>query len=369
VKPINVSSSNRGAGEWEWTGTGSIYYNNISGGCFLLDIDNTSGFVQFAWIPWSCPQGYIPPNLDAGDSTSGGNGSNGDDSNPANDDPFGDLPTDDNDDSSGGGNGDNNDNSDPNDPTDDGCLELDADENCLSGLTKPLIEDDEQEEIERCTHVNALNALTNNPEVKMQIENLETHIASNPENEDGVEMRLQGDGTYSLHPPISTGPDFTKFGDAQGNTLIVMHTHIDTFKNIPTPEDVAKAFSGFLRKKVDNAIGDDALTHNDATAMVVFDGGIYALRIDDLAKVLSTYTAAVDPGNSWRTINVTYKIEVEKKSYDECTNSDGVFICTDEEYNAKLESKFMSKFKALGMGTYKATKDASGNYSWDCLDD
>lgn len=147
---------------YHWTGEGSIYWDEETGGCVRPVFDNLGTTVSFAMVPWGCPEGYNHGSLsedDNGTGTGTATGDGTDNGNPDGTDPDGADPQDPIEDTnpfggltggdgtsgdegsttggSGDGDGINNEESE-----NDGCLQEDANGNCIEGITVIVIDKD-----------------------------------------------------------------------------------------------------------------------------------------------------------------------------------------------------------------------------------
>ncbi|EAS19954.1 hypothetical protein BBFL7_02354 [Flavobacteria bacterium BBFL7] len=215
-----------------------------------------------------------------------------------------------------------------------------------------------------------LNELTNHPDVKPEMEALEAYVDGNPTNEDGVELQLESDGSYTSVPPVSTGNGFTSFATASANTVVQIHAHGVGDYDYPTDGDLV-LFSVFLNQVKEANTNSNGIVLNNGqniTAIMISDGNIVALRIGNLSQLENLYDRIYNQNQSNLFLRA-YNSRVIEPIDEECFDGT-IQLCSDpileEKYKNNLDN-FLNDAN-LGIDLYKATKDSDGNYVWNCID-
>ncbi len=233
--------------------------------------------------------------------------------------------------------------------------------------TAPIIPDNE----EKCEDgKSALNELTNHPDVKPELLALESYLNGNPLNENGIEMRLENDGSYTPVQPSDTSTDETKFPSTQSNTELQVHVHKDDQFDIFNADDIIEFISvyGERRELIENQNGGliSNIAGSNTTAIVITPDRTFALRIGDITKAIQTYNQ-FKPDNSYPKRFTRDKYEqYEQEIRDSCEDDN----CTADELDEKVTEMVKNsiiKNLPLGVDLFEGVKDGNGNYIWTCL--
>ncbi|WP_375238303.1 hypothetical protein [Aurantibacter sp.] len=318
----------------------------------ILELEDVSDCIDYGTVNMPTPDSYAWADLPC----SGGGG--GDDGNGTTG-PIGD---------GGGGNPTGN----SGDDGDDDPCGID-----LGGNGQIDIELPEEPEEDPCLNqdddITALNNFLADTNINNKITALETIANQNGGNEDGQEYQQNPDGSFTPIAPTALGSGETTFPDAAGNSVLRIHAHTNDRTHSPSWDDTFAAWPAFLHQQIAaaNTQFENSLT-NELTFMVVSKSGIIAFRVEDLAEIANTYSfyAQLDEDSSEKHAKASallkwenqYKIEAVK----DCQSNGG---CTDNEYQEKIVEKWLEKIKnnKLGTSTYRAIKDANGDYQWECL--
>lgn len=233
--------------------------------------------------------------------------------------------------------------------------------------TSPIIPSEQ----EKCEDgKNALNELTNHPDVKPKLQSLESYLIGNPLNENGIEMRLENDGSYTPISPISTSQDETKFPDIQSNSELQVHVHKDDQFDIFNADDIIEFIRLFGERREAIELQNGLVSNTaglNTTAIVITPDHMFALRIGDIGKAMSTYTNFKVDNSRPKAFTRDKYTQYEEEIRDKCIDEN----CTDEELDNRVTEMVRNsiiKKLPFGIDLFEGNKNSEGNYIWTCLD-
>jgi hypothetical protein len=224
-------------------------------------------------------------------------------------------------------------------------------------LTTPILT------IYRKNHIEELNKITTQNEIgtnglRNYIDQLVEDIDDSIEQ--GMEFKLNANGSYSAYPAQSSGFDFTAFYPVSiNNPSIRIHKHHNELNPIFSAEDVLGMVQFFIQKKNLNPNSSD---NNNITSIMVSEDGIHALRVSNPTELIefNSYYSTPENKNAFTT---AYKRKVIIKSKNQCGGT-----CSDEEYKDFLFQNFLAFFKEMiwGIDFYYSPHPVNNdeNYEW-----
>ncbi|WP_298423728.1 hypothetical protein [uncultured Kordia sp.] len=188
-----------------------------------------------------------------------------------------------------------------------------------------------------------INELLNDPDIKAKIQNLKLPATLNLNYEKGFDLKDDGSG-LQLTPNNGT-PGNThirvRIDPENGSTTGFIHSHFNGVDMTPlfTIEDI-KTFNGIYQWRTYRG-----KPVKDLTAVVVSQGGVYAVVIKD-------YTKFAIEGRKLHTEEFIAKSEKYYEDYPEDTNL--------MQHTVTIENLVIKKLDTYGVALYKANADLSG---------
>ncbi|UPQ80166.1 hypothetical protein M0M57_04860 [Flavobacterium azooxidireducens] len=224
-------------------------------------------------------------------------------------------------------------------------------------ITSPILTNSE------VNHIKELKKITNQNENGTNgLRNYIDQLAANTDNpiEQGMEFKLNSNGTYSAYPAQSNGVDGTGFPPVSvNNPIIRMHKHHTGLNPIFSAEDVLGMVDFFIQK---NNLNPNSPENNNITFIMVSEDGVHALRVSNPIEI-EEFNSYYSTRQAKLLFRGAYEKKVIKKSQNECNGT-----CTNEEYKNLLLQNFIAFFKEMvwGIDFYYAPHPANNNdnYNW-----
>lgn len=218
----------------------------------------------------------------------------------------------------------------------------------------------------RDKNVEYLNKLTNyapapaDNDIPSYIDELAENLAA-PLTEEGAEFRSNG-SSFAFVPCSLAGYNYVYFNNAVINSLVRIHKHHVQLDPIPSMGDVF-GFAEFFKQKKDLNAPDK----QNITSIVVTEKGLFAMRVEDEAK-LEQFRNLMTNEETKKRVLTDFRNEVTNAARKDCAS------CTQNQIDNLLQTYFMNFLNklntqyGLGISIYKGLYEPlTGKYSWTKL--